>query len=908
MSRYREFKKTVADCYHSALKPHERVQLNDILEREVGFSHPAPFDGKLADMKKAGAGDSELACALYFLAKKLPRYRPFLADIESVLRGDYDVLPSAFSWNVGLFVEASEHPNPRLSQPVKTGQSYHYTSTDIEILGRERERSALRRFRDEGNGFRWWQIAGVAGQGKSRLALDLVRNTHSNRPNWEAGYMSAEELSAFADHWQTWTPTRPYLIVVDYVLTAIAPLKKAIQTLASRQDLPQPVRLLLLERQPWNLGDFDKDMSSNRADWYCRISARPTGHDATLDAVRFRGADNIGFNDLIEVCELEPVKLVEIVRRVAADSGRETDISSETIQDMLRRIDQKGRPLFAYFLGKAIGFGCLEATKDSRELLNWVLANDQNRRWEPIAGSDYPAPHVGSVAPKIKQYDGLNPAMHLAVLATMVNGINCNDVPFQSDWMPHNREVLRQARIFTDGPLVENPSPEIPPLQPHLLGEWFVLQTISRQRAFLELVDMAWSLKPDEMAAFLVRLAADFPREPVTERLLSRVPEGEPHEAYSSVVCDVLTHLDNAGVDFPAPVIELVKELALAGNPRAMRTLGFCFERGKGVAPDPKTAVKWYRQGAKAGDPVAMNNLGAMYHEGKGVSQNYAISMDWYEKAVAAGNDRAMGNIGVCYERGLGVEKNPSLAVEWYQRGANAGSEFAMMRLGICYERGIGIAQNVQKARELYEAAAEARSGAAMGMLGLLFHKGVHVPRDLERAVEWYRKGAALGDANSMNNLGVCYDNGRAVREDAYEAFNWYQKSADAGFARGMKNLGVCYDHARGVDQDFELAIEWYKKAADLGDEHAITNLGVCYSLGKGVNLDKVVAFSLFQTSAALGDGLAMGNVGDYYAEGIGGIAQSFEKALDWYQKGSDAGDARSSSKLHELMLRLGGD
>lgn len=57
-----------------------------------------------------------------------------------------------------------------LEVPSPTGQLYHYTDTAVDVVGRIEEQEALERFRDAGPGFRWWQIAGAGGQGKSRLA------------------------------------------------------------------------------------------------------------------------------------------------------------------------------------------------------------------------------------------------------------------------------------------------------------------------------------------------------------------------------------------------------------------------------------------------------------------------------------------------------------------------------------------------------------------------------------------------------------------------------------------------------------------------------------------------------------------------------------------------------------------
>ena len=53
-------------------------------------------------------------------------------------------------------------------------------------------------------------------------------------------------------------------------------------------------------------------------------------------------------------------------------------------------------------------------------------------------------------------------------------------------------------------------------------------------------------------------------------------------------------------------------------------TLGAMYDKGRGVAQDFATALKWYRLAADQGDAAAQNDLGVLYDQGKGVAQDYA--------------------------------------------------------------------------------------------------------------------------------------------------------------------------------------------------------------------------------------------------------------------------------------------
>ncbi|AGA92304.1 hypothetical protein Thimo_3648 [Thioflavicoccus mobilis 8321] len=106
------------------------------------------------------------------------------------------------------------------------------------------------------------QIAGVGGQGKSRLGYELV--LWAKERNWQAGLLDTDALDAFGGHWPNWQPKRPHLLVLDYVVGREDKIQPAIQTLAQRADeLRRPVRLLLLERQRWDRGGLRTTVRSD---------------------------------------------------------------------------------------------------------------------------------------------------------------------------------------------------------------------------------------------------------------------------------------------------------------------------------------------------------------------------------------------------------------------------------------------------------------------------------------------------------------------------------------------------------------------------------------------------------------------------------------------------------------------
>ncbi len=73
-------------------------------------------------------------------------------------------------------------------------------------------------------------------------------------------------------------------------------------------------------------------------------------------------------------------------------------------------------------------------------------------------------------------------------------------------------------------------------------------------------------------------------------------------------------------------------------NDLAMYYLGVMLHEGRGVDPDYKQAVRWFRQASEVGIPQAQNRLARMYREGAGVTRDYEQAYAWYRTAVAGGH------------------------------------------------------------------------------------------------------------------------------------------------------------------------------------------------------------------------------------------------------------------------------
>jgi len=76
-------------------------------------------------------------------------------------------------------------------------------------------------------------------------------------------------------------------------------------------------------------------------------------------------------------------------------------------------------------------------------------------------------------------------------------------------------------------------------------------------------------------------------------------------------------------------------------------------------------ARMWYERAAEKNDAYSMASLGWLYENGNGVAPDPRQAKYWYERAANAGNTYAMGNLSLLVDRGAGTNPDPREAVRW---------------------------------------------------------------------------------------------------------------------------------------------------------------------------------------------------------------------------------------------------
>ena len=289
--------------------------------------------------------------------------------------------------------------------------------------------------------------------------------------------------------------------------------------------------------------------------------------------------------------------------------------------------------------------------------------------------------------------------------------------------------------------------------------------------------------------------------------------------------------------------LQLLRELADAGNAHAMYLLGRLYAGGIATVRDDAEAARWYRKGADAGDISATAGLAIALLDGRGVAADQQEGVRLLRAAAAKDNIVAMHRLGLVLAEGKITAKDPLEAVRLLTKAAEAGYVPSMFELGRAYYNGTG------------------------------------VQADPSKAALWYKQAADLGNSGAMANLGWLYEHGKGVELDVAKAVALYSRSVELNNSGAMVNLGLLHQQGKGVAADIPKAAALFKRAADLGNAAGMVNLGLLQAQGKGVEKNEVAAVALYRKAVSLGNPSAMNNLAWMVQSGLGGTHKDPEEA-----------------------------
>ena len=407
-------------------------------------------------------------------------------------------------------------PQPlRWNQGIEPINGLVFSDRLSDFTGRADELAALWAFLDDDAPLAWWQISGEGGQGKSRLALELVEDLDLT---WQAGFLPVNAIDTWRAKLADKELHEPTLIVMDYI-SGFPEKTRLLHDLLERFSDPRwarghKLRLLIIDRDPLPSLETKEGQQPNlQATWLQSLDERQ--RDRLVAAA---------YKQDKPCLPLEPLTgeiLLEIAQswRARMELSPLPKAASSQFIRTLERDRGLRRPLFAIIL--ALTFDAdtnAEDEKDSpssmEDLLHKAFALQQRQWGEGPNPDDQGADRLAVLATfcgrlKLRQFQDL--------------GIDPKSYGLTAD-RANNRTRLTAAYKRLGRTVVAQADKEDPPLKgltPDILGEYFILNWIEEQKAVAlfdqsglenvtELLDDCWKVNSAAALATLARAWQDF--------------------------------------------------------------------------------------------------------------------------------------------------------------------------------------------------------------------------------------------------------------------------------------------------------------------------------------------------------------------------------------------------------------
>ena len=396
---------------------------------------------------------------------------------------------------------------------------------------------------------------------------------------------------------------------------------------------------------------------------------------------------------------------------------------------------------------------------------------------------------------------------------------------------------------------------------------------------------------------------------------------------------------------------DLYKEAYKLHDTEAMEQLALLYMSGQGVVKDIVKGVSLLKEAAIAGSASAMTRLGELYLEGKVVNDDEKVAFYYFSKAAEKNYPEAYYGLGRMYYNGFYVDLDIPNAVKCYKQGADLGCSRCMNQLGRIYSNGISferkvdigngnvsfvpdsIHKDINQSVAYFQKAIERGNAYAMNNLSVLIIDGEAPGFSKDYGFSLLKKSAEMNNPIAQYNLAGNYMSGKLVKADRYESFKWLKKAAENGERDAVVMLSQYIELGCGTLPDIDSAVGLLKQASDMNDLDATFILGVHYDIGLGVTKNPLKALELYKKAVpnmiyfnkfakmVLDDlksntdatpFLAYNVINDearnnhmfynwllgyIYANGIG-VVEDVDKAVYFYGKSSQLGEARSKYEL----------
>lgn len=400
------------------------------------------------------------------------------------------------------------------TQPMKSLSALKYTSAITVFTGRETELLSLDKFMSSNNFIMWWAISGMGGNGKSRLAYELV--IKYGALGWQCGfynqYLARDIISQ-------WDPNCPHLIVVDYAGADIESLLHLLMhtvQLEQKSNLKYPIRLLILDRD-------------------AKTTVESIGNTPAFGT---KLTSYLYDEPLIMLDQLSDVSLVSLVE----DWCKFFDVDKKNKKIIVEKVinSQSNKKTMLAGLLCLNDYSSIHDTdeNDFKGLIKKLINEEREKYWEKL---------------------GLDSAKEQYVLvATMADGINIVKTDAYGEVAKNFLAKFDFKEIYSEI-VGERITDTLVPLSHDIVSELFALEAFdvdnqSDMKKFHEMIQICLGINHGKgLVNFFTRAANDWPHHPTLAMLIPRF-----NQTYQGVVI-WLTIMSNVIDKISLPAEEKIK-------------------------------------------------------------------------------------------------------------------------------------------------------------------------------------------------------------------------------------------------------------------------------------------------------------------------------------------------------------
>lgn len=202
---------------------------------------------------------------------------------------------------------------------------------------------------------------------------------------------------------------------------------------------------------------------------------------------------------------------------------------------------------------------------------------------------------------------------------------------------------------------------------------------------------------------------------------------------------------------------------------------------------------------------------------------------------------------------------------------------------------------------------AELDTPEALHNAGVKYCRGEEVSQNYKKAADLWKRAANQGLAESQYGLGRLYETGKGVIQNDDEALKWYYKAAEQGHEKAQKRFNELFQELRyktipqETENSSQRAFHEAKKEVKHSPEKLFA-LGENYYYGNGVVQSYEKAIEWYEKAANQGFEEAQCTLGYMYSNGKG-VKQNYYKAVEWYRKAANKGYAKGQYNLGTMYF-----